>query len=64
MSGVMMDEQLFCAKCGKVTTHHTEWSSEEPNVIIAQCEHFGDRLVSFVKPSRESKIGRMIYVLV
>lgn len=46
MSGVSMDEMLYCEQCKKITLHHTDWDSEHESDVYAQCEHFGPRMLS------------------
>ena len=59
MSGVSSTQNLFCEACNKIMPHHTNWSSEHPSDIDAQCFHFGPRAVSGFVQAR--KIGKMIY---
>ena len=61
MSGVSMDENLFCKTCKKVTVHHTDWDSEHPMDVYAQCIHFGPRMISGEAEAREIKGKRNIY---
>lgn len=59
MAGSVTTQKLYCAKCKKLTNHTVEWNSEEPKDLIAQCEHFGPRMVSGRTTSRQ--YGSMTY---
>lgn len=61
MSGVYQTELLYCRSCKAVTKHYTEWSSEEPKLVLAQCEHLGKRMVTYIEPSDIRIIGKMTY---
>lgn len=61
MSGVYLTELLYCRHCNAYKKHYTEWDSEEPKLILAQCEHLGPRMTTYLTPSDVRTIGTMTY---